>query len=271
MKLSSQFVSDVTQLVMEEAKAWQSRPLQKLYMIIYLDAIHFNVRIDGSIKSCATYLIYGYDGEGHKDVLGIWTTKDGEGSRYWMNVLTEIKGRGVEDILIATFDGLVGFSEAIKGIFPQTKVQRCIVHQIRNTLKYVCQKDQKEFLKDLKGVYGALNESNALDSFVSMKDRWKQYSIALNSWENNWTDLTTYYEFPLEIRKMIYTNNPIENLNRQIRKVTKNRSVFPDVDSVFKLVYLAVQDRLKRWTMPVHNWPLVFTQFSLFFKERIAI
>jgi transposase-like protein len=271
MEISPSMISKITDKIIDSAKEWQSRPLHDVYPIIFFDAIHFKVRKDGKIVSKAAYVCLGINSDGIKDILGIYIGEN-ESSTFWLSVLTDLQNRGVQDILIASIDGLKGFPDAIKSIFPKTEIQTCIVHQIRNSLKYISSKYQKEFLRDLKPVYQAPTEELALENLNLLADKWeKRYPVVINSWKNNWGTLSTYFKYSEPIRKIIYTTNIIENVHRQMRKVTKNRSVFPSDDSLFKLLYLVSSDVSKRWTTPKWNWGQVISQLAIHFEGRIRL
>ena len=269
VEISADMVSKITDRLLPDIKAWQSRILNKMYVVLYMDAIHFNVREGGKVIKKAIYLALGIDCNGMKDVLGIWVGEN-ESSKYWLSVLTELKNRGVEDILIACIDGLSGFPEAIETVFPQTEVQRCIVHQIRYCCKFVNYKDRKSFCEDMKLIYKASTEEAALEGLLSFDKKWGQkYAYAVKSWENNWAKLSTFFKYPEEIRRIIYTTNPIESLNSSIRKVTSPKRVFPTNDAVLKSVYLAVETRLKKWTTRIRDWGIIWGQISIHFQDRI--
>ncbi|WP_096635773.1 IS256 family transposase [Clostridium cochlearium] len=266
--VSPTLISRITDKITPIAQEWQSRPLDSVYPIIFLDAIHYKVRSDGKVINKAAYIIIGVTMQGYKEVLGIWVGEN-ESAKYWLSVLTDLKNRGVKDIFIASIDGLTGFKDAIKAIYPNTEIQRCVIHQIRNSTKYIPWKDRKEFCHDLKLVYSASTEEMALIELDKLKSKWNDsYSIAINSWVNNWEDLSTYFRYPEEIRKLIYTTNSMESYNRQLRKVTKSKSIFPTDDSLLKMLYLATQDITKKWTQNIRNWALVLAQLSIHFEER---
>lgn len=271
MEVSPSFISKITDKVLDSAKEWQARPLDEVYPIIFFDAIHFKVKKDGKIISKAAYVCLGIDSEGMKDILGIYIGEN-ESSTFWLSVLTDLQNRGIQDILIASIDGLKGFPDAIKSIFPKTEIQTCIVHQIRNSLKYVGSKYQKEFLKDLKPVYQAATEDLALENLELLTEKWgERYPVVVNSWKNNWETLSVYFKYSEPIRKLIYTTNIIENVHRQMRKTTKNRTIFPTDDSLFKLLYLVSKDVSKRWTTPKWNWGQIVSQLSIHFEGRISL
>ena len=234
-----------------------------------MDAVHYKVRQEGRIVNKAAYVAIGTNLDGMKEVLGIWVGEN-ESSKYWLKVITELKNRGVEDILIASIDGLAGFSDAIKAVFPETEVQRCIIHQIRNSTKYLSYKDRKEFCNDLKRVYQATTETEALGELDILEDKWGcQYLIAVKSWRNNWDEISAFFKYPPEIRKMIYTTNAIESYNRQLRKVTKSKSVFPTDESLMKMLYLATMDIEKKWIQRYRGWPMILAQLSIHFEDRL--
>jgi putative transposase len=267
--VSAEMVSRMTDKILPIAKEWQNRPLEPVYSILYLDGMVFPVQQDGHVVKKTVYLVFGLDLAGRKEVLGIWIG-EAESAKFWLKVLTDLKNRGVCDVLIASVDGLKGFKEAIATIFPQTDVQGCIVHQIRASTRYVNYKDRKDFCADLKDIYTAPNEEAGLAALDRFEDTWgSKYSYAVKSWRSNWPNLATFYKYPEEIRRIMYTTNAIENLNRQIRKVTKNKSSFPTDDSLFKLIYLAVMDTSKKWTTALHNWSAVINPLRIYYSERI--
>lgn len=268
--ISADMVSNITDKVLPLVKEWETHPLEKIYPIVFLDAIHYKVREGGKIVSKAAYNILGLNLEGKKELLGIWIGEN-EGAKYWLGVLNELKNRGVEDILILAMDGLTGLPEAAKVAFPKTEIQLCIIHQIRNTLKYVSHKEKKKFMDDLKTIYKAGTEKEALQNLEEMKKKWPQYKFALKSWETKWTELSTFYKFPGEVRKVIYTTNAIEGLHRQFRKVTKTTSVFPHNESLMKLLWLAQKDITKKWTSSIDNWGMIVGQLSVMYPERIDL
>lgn len=269
LQLSPTLVSNITERIITLAKEWQSRPLEAVYPIVFFDAIHYKVRDEGKVISKAAYTCLGVDLTGRKDLLGLWIGES-EGANFWLSVITELRNRGVQDILIACIDGLKGFPDAIRTIFPKIKIQLCVIHQIRNTLKYIASKDQKSFMKDLKNVYSAPTEEAALLELDKLEEKWhKKYPLPLKSWKDNWSNLATYFEYPGEIRTIIYTTNAVESLHRQFRKVTKTRSLFPNDDALKKMLFLAYRDISKKWTMPIRNWPFVISQFSIIFEERL--
>jgi len=267
--ISPTLVSNITNKIVHLAEEWQNRPLEKVYSIVFFDAIHYKIRDESrKVVSKAAYTCLAVNIEGHKDLLGLWIG-EAEGANFWLNILTELKNRGIEDLFIASIDGLKGFPEAINSVFPKTEIQLCIIHQIRNTLRYVASKDQKQFMKELKEVYKAPTEEAALINLDRLEETWgKKYSLAIKSWRINWDNLATFFKYPEEIRTVIYTTNAVEALHRQFRKVTKSRSLFPNDDALKKMLYLAYRDLSKKWTMPIRNWSLVLSNFSIYFKDR---
>ncbi len=267
--VSPEMVSRMTDKILPFAKEWQNRPLNELYPIIYLDGIVFNVNQDGQIIKKTAYVVFSITTEGKKEIPGIWIG-EAESSKFWMSILSDLRNRGVKDILIASVDGLNGFEEAIKAVFPKTEIQRCIVHQIRNSTKFVNYKDRKEFCDDMKKIYTAPNEEAGLSALDKFEEKWgSKYTYAIKSWRINWQSLSTFFKYPPEIRRIIYTTNQIENFNRRIRKVTKTKSSFPTDDSLFKILYLIVMDASEKWTMPVRDWGIILNQLMVYFKERV--
>lgn len=267
--VSAGTLSAITDKVIPLVKEWQQRPLEELYCIVWLDAMYYKVKEDGRTQTRCVYNILGINKEGQKDVLGMYVSQS-EGANFWLGVINDLKQRGVCDILIACIDGLKGFDEAIRTIFPETEVQTCVVHQIRNSLKYVASKDQKEFMADLKPVYRADNEPQALDELTKLKEKWeKKYPMVINSWETNWPKLSTYFKYPAGIRKLIYTTNTIEGYHRQIRKVTKNKGAFTSDMALLKLIYLATERVAKKWTMPLQGWAVSASQLKIIFGDRM--
>ena len=270
--VSASTISKVTDKVWEEVEAWQNRPLAAIYPIIYMDAIHIKIRREGKVSNTAVHIVLGVDLNGHRDVLGHWVADGAEGANFWLSVVTDLQNRGVQDIFIASMDGLTGFSDAIHAVFPKTVIQRCIIHQIRSCLRYVSWKDKKAFIHDLKMVYQAPNREAAETNLQYLGEQWSdKYAIAVRSWENNWDELSTFFDFPAEIRRLIYTTNTIEGYNRQLRKVTKNKSSFPSPQAVRKLLYLANINILKKWTRPIYNWPLILNQLAIRFEDRFPL
>lgn len=267
--VSAEMVSRITDKIIPLAKEWQNRPLNSIYPIVFLDGLVFDVRQDGQLTKKTVYLVYGITLEGMKDILGIWIG-EAESSKFWMNVVSDLQARGVKDIFIACVDGLKGFEEAISSVFPKTEIQQCIVHQIRTSTKFVSYKDLKKFCADMKEIYTAPNEKAGLEALDRLEQNWgKKYMYAITSWRNNWKRLATFFKYPQEIRKIIYTTNHVENFNRAIRKVTKTKSSFPTDESLFKLLYLIVIDKTEKWTMPIRDWGLIINQMSVYFGERI--
>ena len=271
-EISASTLSSITDKVIPLVKEWQQRPLEPLYCIVWLDAMYYKSREDGRSVTRCIYNILGINREGRKEVLGAYISES-EGANFWLGVLTDLKQRGVEDILIACIDNLKGFEEAIKTVFPVAEVQSCIVHQIRNSLKYVASKDQKVFMADLKLVYKAPDINEATDNFTALKDKWeKKYPIVIQSWERNWSKLTHYLLYPDAIRKLIYTTNTIEGYHRQIRKVTKTKGSFTSDQALMKLIFLATRNIEKKWTQPLQNWSITISQLVIIFgAERIGL
>lgn len=269
IELSPSAISHITDKVLGAAAEWQNRMLDKVYPIVYMDAIHFKVREDNKIVSKAAYICLGIDMNGYKDILGIWIG-EAEGAKFWLSVCNDLNNRGVKDILIACMDGLRGLPEAIKALFPNVCIQNCIVHQIRNSLKYISYKDKKDFMKDLKLVYTAETVELALSQLDMLKEKWDyKYANVIDSWYSNWNNLSTFFDFSSGIRKMIYTTNLLEGFNRQLRKFTKIRTVFPTDESLRKSLYLATDQVMKKWTSPIANWGPILLQFEIMFAERI--
>lgn len=271
INLSGSSISIITNKVTQAAQDWQNRPLERQYLIVWMDGMIFKVRDGGKVINKTIYICVGINKDGRKEVLGLWVGKS-ESSSFWMGVLTDLKARGVEDILITCTDNLNGFTDAIRTVFPEAATQVCVVHQIRNSCRYVSYKDLKEFTGDLKTIYGAVNKEAASLALDKFEKKWgNKYQYAVKSWRTNWDDLTTFFDFPMEIRKIIYTTNLIENLNGKIRKYTKAKLSFPNDDAVKKSVYLAISEIEKKWTLPVRNWALVLNQFIIIFDNRILL
>ena len=269
IQLSKGTISAITDKIIGKVKEWQSRPLEELYPFVWLDAIHYKVKEDGKYISKAVYTILGVRLDGKKEILGLYLSES-EGARFWLSVLTDLHNRGINDILIASVDGLKGFPEAINSIFPDTEVQLCVVHQIRNTLKFVSYKDSKVLMRDLKEVYKASTKDIAEENLDIFEEKWgKKYPIVIKSWRNNWENLSHYFKYPEDIRKVIYTTNIIESVHRQFRKLTKTKGAFPNEDSLMKLLYMGIKNAEKKWTMPIRNWSLTLSQLSIIFEERI--
>ena len=270
VEVSDTTVSRITDKILPVAKEWQQRPLEAVYAVVFLDAIHYHVRSEGQVVKKAVYIAIGINLDGRKDVLGMWVGEN-ESAKFWATVLNGLKNRGVEDIFIACTDNLTGFSSAIEAVFPKTEIQNCIIHQLRNSSKYVSYKDLKALMADLKAVYAAVDEPAALDALDAFSERWdRKYPKISQSWRNNWANLSTYFKYPQEVRKLIYTTNTIEGFNRQLRKVTKSKSVFPTDDSLLKMLYLAMMDITKKWTGRRQGWSVIYAQLAIFFGDRIA-
>ena len=250
-------------------KDWQNRPLEPIYAVVFLDAIHYHVRSEGQVVKKAVYIAIGIDLDGRKDVLGMWVGEN-ESAKYWATVLNSLKNRGLEDILIVCTDNLTGFSQAIEAVYPKTDIQNCIIHQLRNSSKYVSYKDLKELMADLKRVYAAVDEPSALDALEDFAGKWdRKYPKISKSWRDNWANLSTYFKFPEEVRRLIYTTNAIEGFNRQLRKVTKSKSVFPTDDSLLKMLYLAMIDITAKWTGRRQDWARIHAQLAIFYEDRL--
>ena len=268
-EVSPTLISSVTEAVMDDARAWQSRPLDAVYPIVYLDCIHVKVRDGGVVRAKAVYLALGINMTGEKEVLGLWIAQT-EGAKFWLQVVTELKNRGVQDIFIACVDGLKGFPEAIETVYPQTAVQLCIVHMVRNSLNYVGWKMRKVVAADLRSIYTAATESEAQIRLQAFEDKWGvDYPTIVKSWRVNWARITPFFEYPPEIRKVIYTTNAIESVNMSLRKITKNRGSFPSDDALLKLFYLALNNISKKWTMPIRDWKAALMRFTIQFEERM--
>ena len=269
IEVSATMISKITDKIIPEIKEWQTRQLEEVYPIVFMDAIHYSVRQDGIVIKKAVYILIGIHLRGEKEVLGFWIGEN-ESSKFWLNILNEIGNRGVKDILIISVDNLKGFSEAIKSSYPKAEIQKCIVHQIRNSIKYVASKDLKEFTKDLKTVYKAVTLEQASNNLLQLEEKWgKKYKAGIKSWNDNWEELTTYFKYPQEIRKIIYKKNSIENFNRQLRKYTKTKSSYPTDDSLSKSIYLSIKEITKKWTGKVQNWGQINSQLSIYFEGRI--
>jgi len=267
--ISATTLSAITDKVIPLVKEWQQRPLEELYCIVWLDAMFYKVKEEGRTVTRCVYNVLGINKDGKKEVLGMYTSQS-EGANFWLGVINDLKQRGVQDILIACIDNLKGFDEAIRTIFPNTEVQTCVIHQIRNSLKYVASKDQRVFISELKPVYRADNEPAALDELAKLKEKWnKKYPMVISSWEKNWPKLSTYFKYPAGIRKLIYTTNTIEGYHRQIRKVTKNKGVFTSDMALLKLMYLATERISRKWTAPLHNWWVSASQLKIIFGDRM--
>lgn len=271
LTISEMTVSNITERIVESAKEWQQRALEPVYFAVWMDGIVLKIREDGKVINKCVYIVIGLTPEGKKEVLGFWIEKT-ESASFWMTVLTDLKARGVEDILIACTDNLKGFTQAIKGVFPDTVTQLCIVHQIRNSCKFVVYKDRKEFCQDLKKIYTAINRQIASEELQKFKQKWlAKYKYAITSWEENWENLTNYFEYPLELRKIIYTTNTIENLNRGIRKYTKTKTQFTNENAATKSIFLSIKNIEKAWTGNIQNWGIILHQFLTIFENRCRI
>ena len=269
VSVSPETISKITDKVWELVEAWQSRPLASVYAILFLDALHIKLKRDGKIENVAVYNVLGIDLEGKREILGHWIGEGGEGANFWLSVITDLQNRGVQDVFIAAIDGLAGFSEAIQAVFPKTEIQRCIIHQIRSSLKYIGWKERKAFVADLKKVYQAATREEAEANLLRLEEIWGgKYGAAVRSWQNNWDQLATFFQFPKEIRRLIYTTNTVEGYHRQLRKVIKNKSSFPTPQAARKLLYLATMNISKKWTTSIRNWPLILNQLAIRFEDR---
>lgn len=271
LSVSDSTVSRVTDKILPVVKEWQQRPLESVYAVVFMDAIHFHVRSEGQIVKKAVYVALGVQMDGIRDVLGMWVGEN-ESAKFWLSILNSLRNRGVEDILIACVDGLTGFPNAIEAVFPQTEIQQCIIHQIRNTTRFVSYKDIKVLMADLKQVYGAVDEPTALYELDQFEEKWQsRYPKIAQSWRTNWPNLSTYFKYPQEVRTLIYTTNSIENFNRGLRKVTKSKPVFPTDDALMKMLYLAMIDITKKWTGRRKDWGLIHSQLEIYFGDRTAL
>lgn len=269
LECSDTTISRITDKILPVVREWQSRPLEEIYAVVFMDAIHFHVRSEGQIVKKAVYIAIGINMEGIKEVLGMWIGEN-ESAKFWLSVMNGLKNRGVQDILIACVDGLTGFPAAIEAVYPETEIQQCIIHQIRNTTKFVSYKDIKALMADLKNVYAAVDEQTALSELERFDEKWgNKYPKIAISWKTNWANLSTYFKYPQEVRTLIYTTNAIEGFNRQLRKVTKNKGVFPTDDSLLKMLYLAMMDITKKWTGKRREWGQIHSQLEIFFAERL--
>ncbi len=271
MDISATQLSSITDKVIPAMNEWRTRSLQSVYPFVYLDCMHYKVRESGRVVTRAIYNILGVDIEGKKDLIGMYVSET-EGAKFWLSVITDLKNRGVEEILIACIDGLKGFPEAIATVFPLTQIQTCVVHQIRNSLRYVAEKDKKEFVADLKPVYQAVSKESGFENLLKLDEKWnKKYPVPIQSWYNNWGTLSTFFEYDDQIRKVIYTTNTVEGFHRQVRKVTKTKGAFTSDNALMKLVYLVVLNISEKWTMPLHNWSLTLSQLYVIFGERLKL
>jgi transposase-like protein len=268
--ISDSTISRITDKILPIVKEWQERPLEDIYAVVFMDAIHFHVRSEGRIVKKAVYIAIGIDMSGHKDVLGMYVGEN-ESAKFWLSIMNGLKNRGIRDILIACVDGLTGFPQAIEAVFPKTEIQQCIIHQIRNTTKFVSYKDIKPLMVDLKRVYAAPTEDIAISELGLFDDKWGvKYPKIAKSWRDNWANLSTYFKYPEAVRRIIYTTNAIEGFNRQLRKVTKSKTVFPTDDSLLKMLYLATMDITKKWTGHRQDWGQIHSQLEIFFEERLS-
>lgn len=271
LEVSTSKISLITDKLLPLITEWRNRPLDSVYPIVFLDAMHFKVRVEGKVVPKAFYTVLAVTSEGKKDILGLYLS-EAEGARFWLGVLSDLKARGVEDILIASIDGLKGFPEAIAEVFPKTEIQLCVVHQIRNSLKYVASKEQKAFMADLKLVYKATSKELAEHHLLELNEKWgKKYPAVMRSWSNNWEALSQYFKYPEIIRRMIYTTNIVEGFHRQIRKYTKSKGAFTSENALNKLIYCACQKVLEKWNQPMHNWGAIVSQLQMFFDDRLHL
>ena len=269
INVSPDTISKITDKVWSMVEDWQNRPLAPVYAMVYLDALHIKLKRDGKVQNVAVYNVLGVDLEGKREIFGHWIGDGGEGANFWLSVITDLQNRGMEDIFIAAIDGLQGFSDAIHSVFPQTRVQRCIIHQIRYLLKYVSWRDKKAFMAQLKTVYQAATREEAEANLLKLEESWNdKYAAAVRSWQRNWEELATFFDFSKEIRRLIYTTNTVEGYHRQLRKVIKNKTSFPTPQSARKLLYLATMDIIRKWNLPIRNWPLILNQLAIRFDDR---
>lgn len=271
VEVSPDLISDVTNSVIDDVREWQNRPLDNVYPVVFLDALVVKGRTDGKVTNKSVYTAIGINMQGNKEVLGLWISET-EGAKFWLGIITELSNRGIKDILIACIDGLKGFPEAINSVFPQTKIQLCIIHMIRNSTKYVSWKERKIICADLKNIYEAPTEKAGLEALDAFAEKWdKKYPMISKSWKSNWENLNEFYAYPTDIRKAIYTTNAIESLNSSLRKVTQKRSAFPTDDAIYKVLYLALNNVSKKWTMPIRNWGAALNQFAIHFGDRVPM
>ena len=270
LECSDSTISRITDKILPVVREWQSRPLEEVYAVVFMDAIHFHVRSEGQIVKKAVYIAIGINMDGLKEVLGMWVGEN-ESAKFWLSVMNGLKNRGLQDILIACVDGLTGFPSAIEAVYPKTEIQQCIIHQIRNTTRFVSYKDIKALMADLKKVYAAIDEPTALSELENFDEKWgNKYPKIAISWRDNWANLSTYFKYPQEVRTLIYTTNTIEGFNRQLRKVTKNKGIFPTDDSLIKMLYLAMMDITKKWTGKRREWGQIHSQLEIFFADRLS-
>lgn len=271
IEVSNSTISSVTDRLIPELNEWKSRPLEKIYTVIFLDAMFFKARKDNLVVTKVLYNIMGINCDGRKEILGFYVNES-EGAHFWLGVLNDLKARGVSDVLIACIDGLAGFPEAISSVFPQTEIQLCIVHQIRNSLKHIASKNQKEFMADLKKVYQATNLEQAEYNFLLLEEKWgSKYPMVIKSWRNNWDNLFSYFKYSQEVRKLVYTTNPIEGFHRQVRKYTKTKGAFTSENALLKLVFCAIKAIDKKWSQPLHNWGMTISQLDIYFPSRLNL
>lgn len=269
-EISPETVSAITDRVLERAREWQGRPLDTLYAVIYMDAVFLKMRTEGHVRNVALYTIIGIDLDGQKECLGLWICET-ESAKYWLSVLNELKNRGIGDVLIFSVDNLKGISEAIEAVYPRAEVQKCIVHQIRNSLRYVSWKERKAMAVDLRRIYEASTEEEGAAALTEFSEKWdKRYPHVSASWKSNWSEIATFFKFPPEVRALIYTTNPIESLHRQVKKVAKNKSIFPNDQALIKLVFLAVEEASKKWTFRRRDWAMIYSQLVIFFGDRLG-
>jgi putative transposase len=269
MEISATEISRITDSVLPAVQEWRNRPLDAVYPFVFLDCIHYKVRVNGTVESRAIYNLLGIDIEGKKELLGLYLSEN-EGAKFWLTVLSDLKKRGVQDILIACIDGLKGFPEAIEATFPKTRVQLCIVHQIRTSMRYVPDKDKKAVMADMKPIYNAVNEEQGYERLLEFEQKWgKKYPLSCKTWLDNWLNLSAFFEYDPIIRKIMYTTNPIEGVHRQIRKITKTKGAFPSDQALLKLMYLVILNISKKWTMPIHNWGMAVSQLYIKFGDRV--
>jgi putative transposase len=272
VEVSPTTISTVTDKVWGLVEAWQSRPLASVYPIIYLDAIHLKLRREGKVQNTAVYIVLGIDLDGQRDVLGHWVGDGAEGANFWLGVVTDLQARGVQDVFLACVDGLTGFKNAIQAVFPKTQIQRCIIHQVRHSLTYVTWKDRKAFVRDLRAIYQAPTREAAEEELLHLSDKWAStYAVAVRSWMTHWDDLATMFDYPPDIRRLIYTTNTIEGYNRQLRKVTKTKGALPTAEAARKLLFLVTRDITKKWTMTPHNWACILNQLAIRFDGRFPV
>lgn len=271
MEISATEISRLTDSVLPAVTEWRNRPLDAVYPFVFLDCMHYKVRHNGTVETRAIYNILGVNIDGHKDLIGLYLSEN-EGAKFWLSVLTDLKQRGVEDILIACIDGLKGFPEAIEAVFPKTRVQLCVVHQIRSSLKYVPDKDKKVVMADLQPVYKAVNAEQGYERLLEFEEKWgNKYPLTTRAWLQNWDNLSTFFEYDGDVRRVIYTTNPIEGMHRQVRKITKTKGAFTSEQALLKLLYLVVREIIKKWTMPIQNWGLTISQLYIKFGDRLRL